>query len=86
MSLLPSCDNCVNDAMHYVSDPGANPVRYCGDCLPASLSARAADGQFPLPEAELDVIKSKKTARAKAAEVVEAPVDTPAEVVETPAE
>ena len=78
MSLLPSCDNCVNDAMYYVSDPGANSVYYCGDCLPASLSARAAEGQFEVPIPEpVKAAKSKKTAE---------PVEAPVEVEETPAE
>jgi hypothetical protein len=68
------CDNCVNDAMYLVSDPGANPVSYCGDCLPASLSTRAAEGQFEIPVAEpVKAAKSKKTAE-------------PVEVEETPAE
>jgi hypothetical protein len=53
------CDNCVNDAVYYVNDPGVNPVPYCALCLPHWLQERAAANHFPLPEVKAE--KSKKT-------------------------
>jgi hypothetical protein len=53
------CDNCVNDAVYYVNDPGVNPVPYCALCLPHWLQDRASANHFPLPEVKAE--KSKKT-------------------------
>lgn len=62
------CANCEADAVYTVADTGANPVDYCGNCLPHWLQDRANANHFPLvtPVAEKS---SKKKADA------EAPVD-----------
>lgn len=57
------CDNCVQDAVYTVSDPGVNPVNYCSTCLPKWLVDRANAGHFPLAKEEK---ASKKKAEAEA--------------------
>lgn len=42
------CDNCMSSAIYTSADPGANPVNYCGLCLPHWLRQRADAGHFPL--------------------------------------
>lgn len=62
------CANCETEAIYTCADPGANPVNYCGSCLPRWLHERAAAGHFPLVTPS-----SEKTSKKKAD--AEAPVD-----------
>ena len=60
-----TCANCEVEAIYTVADAGANPVNYCGNCLPHWLQDRAKANHFPLVTAKT----SKKKTDA------EAPVD-----------
>jgi hypothetical protein len=62
------CANCEANAVYTVADPGANPVDYCGNCLPYWLQDRANANHFPLVTPVVEK-SSKKKADA------EAPVD-----------
>jgi len=42
------CVNCSNEAIYSLTDPGVNPLDYCGRCLPPHLSVRANEGRMPL--------------------------------------
>lgn len=45
---MSTCANCPEDAVFCVSDPGAVPVEYCRNCLPAHLVGRSDLGHLPL--------------------------------------
>ena len=60
------CDNCSNEALYTVADPGVNPVNYCGICLPAWLADRAAAGQLTIAKSEKTAAPIKKKAEAEA--------------------
>jgi len=63
------CDNCSNEALYTVADPGVNPVNYCGTCLPVWLADRAAAGQLNIAKSEkptAPAASSKKKAEAEA--------------------
>jgi hypothetical protein len=62
------CANCETDAIYTVADPGANPVNYCGYCLPHWLQDRAKANHFPLVTPVAEKSSKKKTD-------AEAPVD-----------
>jgi hypothetical protein len=62
------CANCEAEAIYTLADPGANPVDYCGNCLPYWLQDRAKANHFPLVTPVVEK-SSKKKADA------EAPVD-----------
>ena len=66
------CANCETEAIYRVADPGANPVDYCGSCLPYWLHDRANANHFPLVNPVVEI-------------PIETPVEPPVEVpVETP--
>jgi hypothetical protein len=65
---MNTCANCTEEAIYTVADPGANPVNYCGSCLPYWLQDRAKANHFPLLT-PLNTKSSKKKTDA------EAPVD-----------
>lgn len=56
------CDNCNNEALYTLSDPGANPVYYCAVCLPSWLRERASLGQLDIPKKEAPKETKKKAA------------------------
>lgn len=45
---LEVCAICGARALFTDADPGANPVSYCSEHVPAHLAARAQTGQMPL--------------------------------------
>ena len=65
------CVNCNNLAIYSCSDPGVNPVDYCGACLPTWLRDRAARNEFPLRESEAPTKKSSKKESEQETKAVE---------------
>ena len=67
------CSNCSNPAQYSHSDPGANTVHYCVECLPLWLHERANAGHFPL----VTPVENKPVSK-KSTTKVEEPTETPA--------
>lgn len=62
------CDICFEAADYTCADPGANPLNYCGDCLPVWLRDRAESGEFPLAQSTEDAAPKKKKAASSNAD------------------
>ena len=76
------CSNCSNPAQYSHSDPGANTVHYCVECLPLWLHERANAGHFPLVtpvEEPAPVKKSAPKAKTQAEEPAEPSEEAPAD-------
>ena len=65
---MTKCDNCENEALYTLADPGANPVNFCNADLPTWLRDRASAGQLPLVKPEAPKASKKKTAEEETAD------------------